>query len=36
MNLAGNYLRAPEIRSIVGRLRFADFGRRGAGADARE
>ncbi|MBC7808514.1 MAG: PAS domain S-box protein, partial [Akkermansiaceae bacterium] len=26
MNLAGNYMRGPEIRSIVGRMRFADFG----------
>lgn len=26
MNLTGNYLRSPEIRSIVGRLRFGDFG----------
>lgn len=26
MNLSGNYLRGPEIRSIVGRMRFADFG----------
>jgi PAS domain S-box-containing protein len=26
MNLTGNYLRAPEIRSIVGRMRFSDFG----------
>lgn len=26
MNLAGNYLRSPEIRSIVGRLTFTDFG----------
>ena len=26
MNLTGNYVRADEIRSIVGRLRFTDFG----------
>lgn len=26
MNLTGNYLRAPEIRSMVGRLKFSDFG----------
>lgn len=26
MNLRGNYLRSPEIKSIVGRLRFGDFG----------
>ena len=26
MNLAGNYLGNPEIRSIVGKLKFADFG----------
>ena len=26
MNLAGNYLRSPEIRSIVGTLHFHDFG----------
>ncbi|QIF00213.1 PAS domain-containing protein [Roseimicrobium sp. ORNL1] len=26
MNLTGNYMRRPDIRSIVGRLRFADFG----------
>ncbi|MGV3591326.1 MAG: ATP-binding protein [Gammaproteobacteria bacterium] len=26
MNLAGNYLRSPEIRSIVGTLHFRDFG----------
>ncbi len=26
MNLRGNYLRSPEIRSIVGRLKFSEFG----------
>lgn len=26
MNLAGNYVRASEIKSIVGRLKFSDFG----------
>lgn len=26
MNLTGNHVRGPEIRSIVGRLKFADFG----------
>jgi signal transduction histidine kinase/DNA-binding response OmpR family regulator len=26
MNLAGNYLRRPEIKSIIGRLKFSDFG----------
>jgi 5-methyltetrahydropteroyltriglutamate--homocysteine methyltransferase len=26
MNLTGNYTRSPEIKSIVGRMRFADFG----------
>jgi PAS domain S-box-containing protein len=26
MNLTGNYVRGPEVRSMVGRLRFADFG----------
>lgn len=27
MNLTGNYVRSPEIKSIVGRLKFSDFGR---------
>jgi PAS domain S-box-containing protein len=26
MNLTGNYLRGPDVKSIVGRLRFTDFG----------
>jgi PAS domain S-box-containing protein len=26
MNLTGNYLRAPHIKSIIGRMKFADFG----------
>lgn len=26
MNLAGNYVRNPEIKSLVGRLKFSDFG----------